>query len=61
MSDKDPIKKKEEDSALKPDPGTTGAHPEEHMEGPISSIVKNIAEAGDEEDKDDLEEEEDEK
>ncbi|UYQ95453.1 hypothetical protein MKQ68_10115 [Chitinophaga horti] len=47
-----------EDSPVQPDPETLGPDPQENMEGPISSIVKNIAEAGDEEDKEDRENDE---
>lgn len=44
--DKDP-KKKNEDGGIQPDPETLGPEPQEHMEGPISSIIKKIEEAGD--------------
>jgi hypothetical protein len=34
-------KKKESSDTLKPDPGTTNTtDPQEHMEGPVSSLVK---------------------
>jgi len=35
-------KKKPQDSTLKPDPETTGPEPQEHMEGPVSSLVKKV-------------------
>ncbi|MCF6402549.1 hypothetical protein L3C95_11645 [Chitinophaga filiformis] len=59
--DKD-VKKEKEDSSIKPDPETLGPDPEEHMKGPISSIVRKIgeeAEENDEKDSDEKEEEND--
>lgn len=47
------VKKEKQDSNVKPDPETLGPEPQEHMEGPISSIVKSIAESGEENDKED--------
>ncbi|MBV7530258.1 hypothetical protein [Chitinophaga sp. sic0106] len=53
MSDKEKLEKKAEeeqkknDSPIKPDPETLGPEPQEKMEGPVSSIIKDIAEAGD--------------
>lgn len=38
---------------VKPDPETTGPNPEEHMEGPISTLVKKTGEAMEENDKKD--------
>ncbi|RPD38697.1 hypothetical protein [Chitinophaga barathri] len=58
MTDKEKLEKKAEEEAKKqgasiqPDPETLGPDPQEKMEGPVSSIVKNIAEAGDEEEMD---------
>ena len=49
---------KKHHSPVKPDPETMGPDPQEKMEGPVSSIVKKIAEAGDKEDKDDTDKEE---
>ena len=46
---KDP-KKEKEDSNIQPDPETTGPEPQEHMEGPISSIIRKIGETADEND-----------
>ncbi|QHS62901.1 hypothetical protein [Chitinophaga agri] len=43
---KDP-KKNNEDAAIQPDPETLGPEPQEHMEGPISSIMKKLEELGD--------------
>jgi hypothetical protein len=43
---KDP-KKNNEDAGIQPDPETLGPDPQEHMEGPISSIIKKIEESGD--------------
>lgn len=43
---KDP-KKNNEDAGIQPDPETLGPDPQEHMEGPISSIIKKIEELGD--------------
>jgi len=40
-------------AAVKPDPETMGPNPQENMEGPVSSIIKNIAESGDDEVKED--------
>ncbi|MBW8683856.1 hypothetical protein [Chitinophaga rhizophila] len=36
-----------EDASIKPDPETLGPEPQEHMEGPISSIIKKIEESAD--------------
>ncbi|WP_291910147.1 hypothetical protein [Chitinophaga sp. CB10] len=53
MSDKEKLEKKareeqhKNDSPVKPDPETLGPQPQEKMEGPVSSIIKDIAEAGD--------------
>ncbi|HEY8918569.1 MAG TPA: hypothetical protein VIM87_19130 [Chitinophaga sp.] len=44
------LKGKPQDSNLKPDPGTTGAEPQEHMEGPVSSIVKKVGQVMDDND-----------
>lgn len=56
MAQKDPkvkdLKGKPQDSKLKPDPETTGSEPQEHMEGPVSSIVKKVGEAMDDNDQD---------
>lgn len=43
MIQQDP-KKKQDEPLVKPDPETTGAHPEEHMDGPISTIVRKVGE-----------------
>lgn len=59
MQDKDKLEQKAKEeqkkhkAAIKPDPETLGPDPQEKMEGPVSSVVKRIAEAGDEENKDD--------
>lgn len=37
-------KKKQEEPLIKPDPETTGGHPEEHMDGPISTLVRKVGE-----------------
>lgn len=38
-------KKKETSDTIKPDPGTTNStDPQEHMEGPLSSLVKGAEE-----------------
>lgn len=56
MTDKEKLNKKaqeekeNQDAPIKPDPETLGPNPQEKMEGPVSSIVKKIAEAGDDED-----------
>jgi len=50
--DKD-VKKEKEDSNIKPDPETLGPNPEEHMKGPVSSIVRKIGEEAEENDKKD--------
>lgn len=44
------IKKEKQDSDIKPDPETLGPEPQEHMEGPISSIVRKIGESAKEND-----------
>ena len=36
-------------AAVKPDPETMGPEPQEKMTGPVSSIIKKIAESGDKE------------
>jgi hypothetical protein len=39
------------DAAVKPDPETLHTtDPQEHMEGPVSSIMQNIAESGEKDD-----------
>lgn len=43
MIQQDP-KNKQDEPLVKPDPETTGAHPEEHMDGPISTIVRKVGE-----------------
>lgn len=43
MIQQDP-KKKQDEPLVQPDPETTGAHPEEHMDGPISTIVRKVGE-----------------
>lgn len=56
MTDKEKLNKKaqeekeNQDAPIKPDPETLGPNPQEKMEGPVSSIVKKIAETGDDED-----------
>lgn len=52
---------KEHHAAVKPDPETMGPDPQEKMEGPVSSIIKKIAEEGDKEDKEETEEKQDKK
>lgn len=47
--DKD-LKKEKEDSTIQPDPETLGPEPQEHMKGPISTIVRKISETADEND-----------
>ncbi|SFW88136.1 hypothetical protein [Chitinophaga sancti] len=44
MIQQDP-KKKQDEPLVKPDPETTGGHPEEHMDGPISTLVRKVGEA----------------
>ena len=54
---KDP-KKENESGAIKPDPETLHTtDPQEHMEGPISSLVQSAKETMEEEDGDDKQEE----
>lgn len=52
MTDKEKQKPKDEnqDAPIQPDPETLGTDPQEKMKGPVSSIVRKIAEEGDEED-----------
>lgn len=47
---KDDSKINNEDAAVQPDPETLGPDPQEHMKGPISSIIRKIGENMDEED-----------
>ncbi len=45
MSDKNKQNKGKDESPLKPDPETLHTtDPQEHMKGPVSSVVQNIAE-----------------
>ncbi|PWV49597.1 hypothetical protein [Chitinophaga sp. S165] len=46
---KDP-KEEKEDSPIQPDPETLGPEPQEHMKGPISTIVRKISETAEEND-----------
>ncbi len=47
----DPKKDKNEDAPIKPEPETLHTtDPQEHMEGPVSSIMQNIKEAGEKND-----------
>lgn len=54
MTDKEKEERKSEkgnaDSPIQPDPETLGPNPQEKMEGPISSLIKGLAEEGDEAD-----------
>lgn len=52
------IKKEKQDSDIKPDPETLGPEPQEHMKGPISSIVRKIGESADENDEEQPEDDE---
>ncbi|HVX26851.1 MAG TPA: hypothetical protein VHB70_10945 [Parafilimonas sp.] len=52
-------KKDDDNSALKNDPGTEHTtDPQEHMEGPISSLMQGIADKAEENDEKDSEEKE---
>lgn len=42
--------KQEQDAPIQPDPETLGPDPQEKMKGPISTIIRKIAEEGDEKD-----------
>ena len=48
MKQEDPknkhIEPEHQDAAVKPDPETLGAEPQEHMKGPVSSVMKKIEE-----------------
>jgi hypothetical protein len=57
LEEKAKKEQKEHHAAIKPDPETMGPDPQENMEGPVSSIIKNIAESGDAEDKEKTEDE----
>ena len=47
----DPKKDNNQDAPVKPEPETLHTtDPQEHMEGPVSSLMKNIAESGDSDD-----------
>lgn len=41
-------KKEQQDSSIKPDPETLGPEPQEHMDGPISTIIRKIGEKSEE-------------
>ena len=57
MTDKKKQKKDKKESPLKPDPETLHTtDPQEHMEGPVSSVMQNIAEEAGENDKETKEE-----
>lgn len=43
MKNQDPNKHTDE-PIVQPDPETTGSHPEEHMDGPVSTLVRKVAE-----------------
>lgn len=43
-------KNKDEKSGIQPDPETLGPEPQEHMKGPISSLVKKVEDAMNEND-----------
>jgi hypothetical protein len=47
--DKD-LKEEKQDSNVKPDPETLGPEPQEHMKGPISTIVRKISETAEDND-----------
>ena len=47
---KDDSKINNEDAAVKPDPETLGPEPQEHMDGPISTIIRKLSENMDEDD-----------
>lgn len=54
-----PEKEKDKDEAIKPDPETLGTtDPQEHMEGPISSLVQRARETMEEDDEEDEDTEE---
>jgi hypothetical protein len=44
--------KKKENSGIQPDPETLGPEPQEHMKGPVSSIVKKVEEIMNDNDQD---------
>ncbi len=46
---KDP-KEEKKDPSIQPDPETLGPEPQEHMKGPISTIVRKISETAEEND-----------
>lgn len=52
------IKKEKQDSDIKPDPETLGPDPQEHMEGPISSVVRKIGESAEENDEEQVDDDE---
>jgi hypothetical protein len=57
MADKKKQKKHKDESPLKPDPETLHTtDPQEHMEGPVSSVMQNIAEKAEENDEETKEE-----
>lgn len=57
MADKNKQKKDKDESPLKPDPETLHTtDPEEHMKGPVSSFMQNIAKKAEENDEETREE-----
>jgi hypothetical protein len=50
--------KKEDEPAIQPDPETLGPEPQEHMDGPISTLVRKTGEAMEENDDEQPEEDE---
>lgn len=52
------IKKEKQDSDIKPDPETLGPEPQEHMKGPISTIVRKIGESAEENDEEQVDDDE---
>lgn len=49
MTDKEKTDEKK-DAPIQPDPETLEPNPQEKMKGPVSSIIREIAEEGDEKD-----------
>lgn len=52
MIQNDPKNNENEKSGIQPDPETLGPEPQEHMKGPISSLVKKVEDMMNENDQD---------
>ncbi|GEP88944.1 hypothetical protein SAMN05660909_02603 [Chitinophaga terrae (ex Kim and Jung 2007)] len=58
LPEEKPSTSNENNALNEPDPETLGPEPQEKMKGPVSSVIRKIAEEGDEEEKENDEPEE---